>query len=161
MAEAALKINKGDSVAIAFVAETTGLLGAALKSSPNHSESQDIFEYPGVRQWLSFYPERAHPRSLCLVVGIATKKSDSNILSEFLRPLGGDTFGHFHAAAFPYRPLSREITGLTETISSLFEKEKPLGILHLIRDAQLGESEFERGLVWVGKITSIERENSR
>ena len=82
-----------------------------------------------------------------------------------IRPLGKDSQigGHFHAAAFSYRPLKRGETNLKATATSLFETEALQGVLHLLNDEReisgAGQSEFLRGACWIGPISelSVER----
>src|SRR5262249_49300684 len=62
--------------------------------------------------------------------------------------------GHFHAAAFSYRPLQRGPIELNASIKPLFEGQALEGILHLLTDDRAisgaGASEFVRGasLLW-------------
>lgn len=156
----ALESTELDSAAFVIVSESTGLIGAALKSSPALEASpQAPFEYPEIRRWLSFTPERIHTNSVCLVVGIATRRKPGD-LAPFVRPLASETGlqGHFHAAAFSYGPLKRGKIDLRETVSMLFETERPEGVLHLFPDNRpvvgVGESEFSRGACWLGPLAS-------
>jgi hypothetical protein len=70
-----------------------------------------------------------------------------------LRPLGPGCVGHLHAAAFPFRAIKKGRIDLADTVSSLFESDQPLGVLHLLHDdreaAGAGESEFVRGACWL------------
>ncbi len=119
------------------------------------------FQYPGVRHWLSFSAERLHARSLALVSGIAAA-SASDKLAPFLRRLGGadSPLGHFHAAAFSYRPLKKGDIDLKETVTSLFQTETLQGVLHLLADSREAagpqQSEFVRGACWIGAVSEIE-----
>jgi len=78
-----------------------------------------------------------------------------------LRALGEDSAigGHFHAAAFSYRPLRRGETNLKNATMALFEAETLQGVLHLLNDERqisgVGESEFLRGACWIGPITEV------
>jgi hypothetical protein len=95
-------------------------------------------------------------------VGVASRPGDGG-LKVLLRPLhgAGDAAGHFHAAAFSYRPLPRGLVDLNKTIRDLFEHEKLLGILHVIADDRqamgVSESAFVRGACWVAPITKVQR----
>jgi anti-anti-sigma factor len=163
-----LSIAGTDAAGIVMVAETTGLLGAALRrspaaSSPSLAEQGGCaapFAFPGIRDWLSFTPERAFARSLVVVAGIATR-CDVAALRELIRPLGpGDwPAGHFHAAAFPYRALAKGRIDLAATIEPLFSGETIQGVLHLLGDdrpaAGAGQSEFLRGACWIAPIGDI------
>ena len=65
--------------------------------------------------------------------------------------------GHFHAAAFSYRPLQKGDIDLKATVSTLFETEALQSVLHLLTDdreaAGKQESEFVRGACWVGEVS--------
>ncbi len=67
--------------------------------------------------------------------------------------------GHFHAAAFSYRPLQKGALDVKTTVSTLFEAETLQGVLHLLNDdreiAGAGQSEFVRGACWIGPITEV------
>ena len=146
-------------MAAVLIGEAAGLVGASLLKSPAaDSIIPRIFEYPETLNWLSFTAERAHSRSLALVVGI-TDNAQTNV--SVLRPLdaAGKFSGHFHAAAFPYRPLRKGELELGSTISTLFEQGTVEGVLHLLRDDRTiggaGESEFIRGACWVGPIHEV------
>jgi hypothetical protein len=149
-----------------IVAETAGLVGAALRRSPaaEKVESGAPFAFPQIREWLSFTPERAFPRSLAVVVGIATRAADTR-LEPFLRPLGATAFpaGHFHAAAFTYRALAKGPIELAPTIEAIFAGETLQGVLHLLGDDRPGgdQSEFVRGACWIAPIAEITAELPR
>jgi len=142
------------------VAESAGLVGASLRRPPvNGNGNAAPFGHPEIRLWLSFTTEPAWSRSLAVVAGVASR-SGAGPLGELLRPLAGNksVFGHFHAAAFSYRPLQRGVIDLTKTVRSLFEQEKLQGILHLLSDDRaavgVSESKFVRGACWIGSIGS-------
>jgi len=144
-----------------MVAESAGLLGAALKRSPAQRDFEtDLFHYPEIREWLTFTPERIHIRGMTLVVGVVARTSAESLTS-FLRPLGPDIFprGHFHAATFSYHPLKRGMLDIATTVTTLFNEEQLQGILHLLNDHReingTGESEFFRGACWIGPIHDI------
>ncbi len=140
-----------------MVAESAGLMGAALKRPPVTGGGQRLFGFPDIRRWLSFSPERCHTRALVLIVGVASA-SPPDELRPLLRPLakGSATAGHFHAAAFGYRPLQKGKLELRNTVRSLFDAGGLQGVLHLLADdreiAGGGESELLRGACWVGPI---------
>jgi hypothetical protein len=164
LVEAGLEFAGAKRVGMVMVAETAGLMGAALRLPPTQASSERApFEFPEVRKWLSFTAERAFARSLTLVVGIAAQ-GDPGAFSAVLRPLGPkpDLMGHFHAAAFTYRPVQKGEIDLKDTVRSLFETQSLQGVLHLLGDdrsiAGAGESEFVRGAFWVGPITEISTE---
>lgn len=161
LAAACLDIADADAVGMVMVAESAGLLGAALRRSPALNEaSADLFDHPQVREWLSFTPERAYARSLTLIVGLAARAEQADLMP-LLRPLTSATWpaGHFHAAAFSYRPLQKGQIDLKPTVATLFEGETLEGVLHLITDNReisgAGQSELVRGACWIGPIAKI------
>ena len=111
--------------------------------------------YGGARLCPQFDPGGRHCRP-----------GDSGALSPVLRPLGPkpDLSGHFHAAAFTYRPVQKGEINLKDTVRSLFETQSLQGVLHLLGDdrsiAGAGESEFVRGAFWVGPISEISTEGT-
>lgn len=174
LAAECLALAQTDLAGMVIVAETAGLVGAALRKSPAGSKTQDasagvagpsdLFAHPGVRDWLSFSPERVHPRSLALVVGIAAQsplKSRASPLAPMLRPLSAsrDLAGHFHAAVFSYRPLKKRRLDLEQTVATLFESEHLSGVLHLLGDFRemsgSGESAFVSGACWMAPIVEV------
>jgi anti-anti-sigma factor len=166
LVEAGLEFAGAKRVGVVMVAETAGLMGAALRRAPTRASSTGApFEFPGVRNWLSFTAERAYARSLALVVGIAAQ-GDAGALGSVLRPLGPkpDLVGHFHAAAFTYRPVQKGEIDLKVTVRSLFENQSLQGVLHLLGDDRsiqgAGESEFVRGAFWVGPISEVSTEGT-
>lgn len=162
LVEQALNLSQADTAAFAILAETAGLVGAALKRSPFNPGAgvESPLSFPAVRDWLSFTTERAFERSVCLIVGVASRKGESPLAS-MLRPIGPDTtaLGHFHAAAFPYRPLQRGELSLINSVTALFSTEALQGILHLLADDRemdgVGQSEFLRGACWISPISEV------
>jgi anti-anti-sigma factor len=156
-----LDIVGTDAGGIVIAAEATGLMGAALRRSPASSTDETtLFTHPQIRQWLSFTAERAYSRSLTLAVGVATR-AEHHRLAPLVRSLGKEPWpaGHFHAAAFSYRPLQKGALDMKTTVSTLFEAETLQGVLHLLNDdreiAGAGQSEFVRGACWIGPITEV------
>jgi anti-anti-sigma factor len=157
--EACREMAGSDAIAVAMIAESAGLMGAALRRSPALAAPQPAFEHPQIRQWLSFTAERAYARSLAFLVGVATSDPNS-LLNPIVRPLAKDCdiAGHFHAASFSYHPLKKGETNLKEAASGLFELENLQGVLHLLNDEResgAGQSEFLRGACWIGSIAEI------
>jgi len=161
VAEVSLDIAAADTVGLVMVAESAGLIGAALRRSPAHADGQSSpFAHPAIREWLSYTPERAYGRSLALVVGVATR-TPQGALEPLVRPLAAASAlaGHFHAAAFTYRPLQKGPIEVQPTVSALFDGEHLEGVLHLVNDDRpivgAGQSEFLRGACWIGSITDV------
>ena len=86
------------------------------------------------------------------------QKADGPIPAGQVRPLGGDgnLAGHFHAAAFSFRPFKKGRLVLGDTVRTLFEDTGVQGVLHLLNDNRpvvgVGQSEFTRGACWIGAI---------
>ena len=157
----AMEVAGAPTIGLVMLAESAGLVGAALRRSPAAAAGlkDTPFQYPEVRSWLSFSAERLYSRSLALVSGVAAG-SECPPLDAFLRPLSrGGLTGHFHAAAFSYRPLKKGNLDLTSTVQALFETETLQGVLHLLTDdraaAGAHQSEFVRGACWIGAAPEI------
>jgi anti-anti-sigma factor len=158
----ALEVAGAPVVGMVMVVESAGLVGAALRRSPAAAAGVNDapFKYPEVRSWLSFSTERLYSRSLALVCGMGAG-SECQPLASMLRPLGPATLpmGHFHAAAFSYRPLQKGKIDLKATVTTLFETETLQGVLHLLSDhreaAGPQQSEFVRGACWIGAASEI------
>jgi anti-anti-sigma factor len=153
-----LEATEASALGVVIVAETTGLLGAALRRSPTQPpEDGGFFSHPGVRSRLSFTAERAFRGSLALVAGVVRRAtgSDGATFGQ-LRLVAPNVVGHFHAAAFRFRPLRKAMTDLDGTVAELFEPDQLLGVLHLLNDDRgasgAGESEFVTGACWIGQI---------
>jgi anti-anti-sigma factor len=147
-----------NSLGVVIVAETSGLLGAALRHSPTKPpDDGGFFSHPGVRTRLTFTAERVFRGSLALVAGVVRRGAGLNRPgADQLRPIAADVLGHFHAAAFRFRPLRKGMIELNETVAGLFEPDQLLGVMHLLHDdrgaAGVGESEFVTGACWIGPI---------
>jgi len=156
LAAAALDFSGTSAVAIAAITETAGLIGTNLRQSPTQSAAQGRFDFPGIRDWLSFSNERLFRDSTSLITGVASRGNSK--FDSLLRPLGGGVLGHFHAAAFPYRPLQKGLIELKLAVDSLFEGNILNAVLHLLNDDRefsgAGESEFLRGALWIAPINS-------
>ena len=161
--KACLDASGSDAAGMVLVAETAAIIGASLQKAPGvrtgENGAHDIFAFPGIRDWLSFTAEPAFTRSTCLIAGFAATEARAASL-RLLKPLvrSGELHGHFHAAAFPYRPLRKGKVDLAETIRPLFESEQILGLLHLLNDWReltgAGESRFLRGACWCAPLAS-------
>src|SRR5205823_7112995 len=111
--ESCLELSNAQQIGIIMIAESAGLIGSALQRSPVVAASEpSAFEFPRIRDWLSFTAERAHAKSVALLAGIAVRGS-AEALAPVIRPIGDASnarlavAGHFHAAAFSYRPVQR------------------------------------------------------
>ena len=150
---------KKDTFAIVMVCESAGLVGAALTKTPVAGSSvTGPFQYPEAVDWLSFTTERAHTKSLALAAGAVTRKQE--FPSMFRSINSQETYaGHFHAVAFPYRPLKKGKIELAETVTGLFESNRVEGVLHLLQDDReiggSGQSEFVRGACWISPIAEF------
>jgi anti-anti-sigma factor len=156
-----LEIADTDMLGIVIVAESAGLVGAALRRSPASQATENApFAHPQVREWLSFTAERAYPRSLILATGVAMRTAHETLIP-LVRPLSHGSWpaGHLHAAAFSYRPLQKGVLDMKATVTALFEAESLQGVLHLLNDyrdiAGTGQSEFVRGACWIGPIAEV------
>jgi anti-anti-sigma factor len=162
MVEALMEIEKSPAIGWVMIAETAGLIGAALKKSPVLGKSGcPVFTHPLIREWISFTSEHVYSRSLVLSAGIAASDSVAELRS-FVRPLRKDAKlgAHIHAAAFDFKALPQGPLPLDETAGALYKDGKVLGFLHLVNDDReitgAGESIFTRGAVWVAPITRVE-----
>jgi anti-anti-sigma factor len=163
---ACLELSGAATAGIVMIAESAGLIGAALRRSPfgEAAASRVALEFPAVRDWIAFTPERCHLHSVSLVGGIVARPGEGP-LREFARPLAMDLVGHLHAAVFRYRPLRKGELDLAATVAGLFEDGAPLAMLHLLNDDRPivggGESLMVRGACWIVPIERITQEGSR
>jgi STAS domain len=169
--ESCLDLSNAQQIGVVMIAESAGLIGAALRRSPVTAASEfNAFEFPRIRDWLSFTAERAHTKSVVLLAGIAVRGS-VDVLASVIRPIpnasssGLPIAGHFHAAAFSYRPVQRGHIDLKASIKSLFEGQALEGILHLLSDDRAlsgsGQSELVRGACWIAPISDITAEGAQ
>ena len=147
-----------DAVGVVVAAESAGLVGATLRRSPaTAAAGENPFQFPAVRDWMRFAPERVFMDDVVLLAGVACRRPPPR-LAAALRPLGPGVapHGHFHAVAFSYTPLRKRGLTLQETVQSLFEHESLRGLLHLLHDARpvigVGQSEFLRGTCWTAPL---------
>jgi len=162
LVEAALEDLQALAAGFVVVAESASLVGATLQQSPALANGQSPWNFPAVRDWLSFTTERNEERHLVLIVGFAERQPRPDTCA-FLRPVGQGTNaqGHFHAALFGYRPLPKGNIGLRETIASLHATESARAVMHLLPDERqfegVGQSELMRGACWVGPLQNFSR----
>jgi anti-anti-sigma factor len=139
-------------VGIVMAAEVFGLICTLLRKSPDEAAR---LEYPAVREWLSYLPEREHARSSSIVVGVASAQCTGHS-APFLRPFSDTMHGHFHAAVTAFRSLPRGRVELTDVLAQAIQPRSVVSVVHLLRDDRPieggGESEFLRGACWVFPI---------
>jgi anti-anti-sigma factor len=168
--ESCLDLSSAQQIGVIMIAESAGLIGAALRRSPVFAASEpSAFEFPRIRDWLSFTAERAHAKSVALLAGIAVR-GNAEALAPVIRPIGDASnarlavAGHFHAAAFSYRPVQRGQIDFRTSIKTLFEGQALEGILHLLSDDRVlsgsGQSELVRGACWIAPISDITAEGA-
>ena len=157
LVETAFSLCDAQAVGMVLIAETDGLVGATLRQPPVGQGDASPFSFPDVRDWLSLTTERAHPRTLAIVAGVAATGDDPRLMP-FVRSLGGamGLSGHIHAAALSYRALPGGLLDLPKTLSDILETQSLRGVLHLLNDSRkisgIGESLFIRGVVWAGPL---------
>jgi anti-anti-sigma factor len=172
---AAVSLAGTPTVGIVMAADVAGLVCARLRRSPGRGEALQ-FDFPAVRDWLSFTPEREFARFSSLVVGVASA-SPSPSLVPFLRPISDEHQGHFHAVVTAFRSLPRGKLAVGEIVSAWLQPRSVVSVVHLLRDARprdasrivrdasrivsegAGESEFQRGACWIFPIAE-RRESS-
>jgi anti-anti-sigma factor len=137
-----------------MAADVAGLICARLRRSPAGGEAMTV-EFPAVREWLSFTPEREFARFSSLVVGLASS-SPSASLRPFLRPVSDEHHGHFHAIVTAFRSLPRGKLPVAEIVAAWLQPRSVISVVHLLRDARpiegAGESELQRGVCWIFPI---------
>lgn len=156
LATACLDLSAADKIGLVVVAETAGLVGAALRRSPaERPDGGDFFAHPSVRARLSFSAERTFRHSVSLAAGIVARTTGIGD-AEQLRPIAANAVGHLHAAAFRFRPIQKGSIDLGETVAELFEPNQLMGVMHLLHDdrgaAGAGESELIRGACWIAPV---------
>ncbi|HNW94172.1 MAG TPA: STAS domain-containing protein [bacterium] len=159
LAQRALAEAKAPAAGFMIVAESTGLVGAALRRSPM-TGSGDKFAHPAVREWLGYTVERAHRHALALVVGVAaTAGAEPPALAPLLRPLAEGLSAHCHALIVSYRPLPDGKIDAGTIIRELLATQEVLGVLHLLHDRRpatgVGDSEFVRGALWSAPLAGV------
>jgi anti-anti-sigma factor len=166
LVESCLELTKSQQIGIVIIAESANLVGAALRRSPVAATvQQSAFEFPQIRDWLSFTTERAYANRVAFVAGIATRGNPGDlaaIVRRFPKSSGAAFSGHFHAAAFSYRPIQKGQIDWKTSIRTLFEGHALEGILHLLTDDRSisggGESELVRGACWIAPISTAATE---
>jgi anti-anti-sigma factor len=160
LAGVALDAVGGGIAGLVIVGETAGLCGARLRRSPADGAAPLRFELPGIREWLSFAPERIHPMTTTLIAGVVAR-SPRGPIAAHLRPHGPaePLYGHLHAAVFSYHPLPQRTVELDTLVRGLFTDHQLRDVLHLLWDDRVetavGESTLVRGVGWMGPITQV------
>jgi anti-anti-sigma factor len=145
------------AAAFVMIAESSGLVGAAVRRSPAAPLAErDYLAFPQIRANLSFTAEPAYVQSVALVGGVVARANGT--AHPQLRPIGGDISGHLHAAAFRFHAVKKGYLDLGPSVAALFDDQRLLGVLHLLHDdrgaAGAGESTFIRGACWIGPIAA-------
>ena len=141
------------TVGIVIAADIAGLVCARLRRSPGQGDVH--FDFPAVREWLSFTPEREFARFSGLVVGLVSA-SPSASLAPFVRPVSDEHYGHFHAVVTAFRSLPRGKLPVASIVAAWLQTRSEISVVHLLRDTRAiegaGESEFQRGVCWIFPI---------
>ncbi len=141
---------------VVMAAEVSGLICTMLRRSPEQPDPAR-FDFPNVRQWLSFMPEHEYARTSSIVAGFASA-SPSDEARPFLRPVSDAFRGHFHAAVTAFRSLPRGKIEIAEVLAQAFQARSVFSVVHLLRDNRpiegAGESELQRGACWIFPIAN-------
>jgi anti-sigma B factor antagonist len=155
LAENLSKIANSKQFAMVMIAESGGLIGASLNTSP--IDGKKIFTFPEIKETVNFTTEPAHNKVLTVTVGLFSNEPSVET-KKFLRPLYPKNLmqTHLHSAVFSYIALKKTDINLGETIDYLFETTELNDILHLTNDSReitgLGESRFVQGFCWIAPI---------
>ena len=138
------------------IAESAGLVGVSLSSSP--TSGKNIFQFPEIRETVNFTTEPSWPRMLTVLLGFYLDRPEEKALP-FLRQVspGSSAFIHTHSAVFPFQALPKNETSPGKLVMHLFESSIVQDVMHLINDSReiagLGESTFRQGVAWIGKLS--------
>jgi anti-sigma B factor antagonist len=160
LASVALQAAGGRVAGLVVVAEAAGLCGVKLRRSPAAEGPALDFAVPGVREWLSFAPDRTHPMTTAVIAGVVSGDGRGPA-APYLRSHGPieRLFGHFHAAVFSYHALPQRTVELSDLVAGLFKGHQLLDVLHLLWDDRVdgavAESAFVRGVGWISPITQF------
>jgi anti-anti-sigma factor len=145
---------------IVMVAESAGLVGAALRRSP-FVKTDNLFSFPGVRDNVNFTTERDHVHKMAVITGVICR--DKEDMNDILRPISqnSDIYTHLHAGIFPFVPLKKDIKDISELTDELFRNHELETILHLMGDDRevvgIGQSEVVQGYCRIGEIGEIRK----
>jgi anti-anti-sigma factor len=141
---------------VVMATEVSGLICATLRRSPAQPDPSR-FDFPNVREWLSFMPEHEYARTSSVIAGFVSA-SPSPSARPFLRPVSDALLGHFHAAVTAFRSLPRGKIEIAEVLAQAFQPRSVFSVVHLLRDNRpiegAGESEFQRGACWIFPIAN-------
>jgi len=138
------------------IAEIGGLVGMSLNAPP--VDGKRLFDFPEIRENISFTTEPAYPRMLAVTIGFCAIDPEEK-LKLYLRPVkpGSSTFIHTHAVVFPFQALSKNETSAGKLLHRLLETSVAQDVMHLIHDSRdiagLGDSTFRQGVAWIGKFS--------
>lgn len=138
------------------IAEIGGLVGMSLSAPP--VDGKLLFEFPGIRENISFTTEPAYPRMLAVSLGFYAMDPNET-LKLYLRPVkpGSFAFIHTHTAVFPFQALPKNETSAGKLLLHLLESSIAQDVVHLIHDSReiagLGDSTFKQGVAWIGKFS--------
>jgi hypothetical protein len=142
---------------VVMAAEVSGLICTLLRRPPIQTDPAQ-FDFPSVREWLSFTPEHEYARTSSIVVGFATA-SPSTEVRPFVRPVSDAFDGHFHAAVTGFRSLPFGNVRIAEVLAQAFQPRSVFSVVHLLRDTRpiegAGESEFHRGACWLFPMAEV------
>ena len=125
--DACLKIANTEATGIVMVAESAGLMGAALRQSPAlHTSDASLFEHPGIQDWLGKEPLPAGHFHTAVFSYRPLKKGEMDLKTTVSTLFESETL----QAVLHLLNDDREIAGA-------------------------GQSEFVRGACWVGPISEV------
>jgi len=162
LAAAVLKRTHGAPACVVIAAESAGLIGASLRRSPaTVAEGEPAFEFPALRDWLSFTSEPAWQRMSVVICGVITPSAAPAALTSLVRPLADESgpAGHLHAAVFGFHPLPRGLIAADAVLRPWFEHDTVEAVLHLLADDREGdaprESALTRGACWIAPLPGL------
>jgi len=153
---------KSEYLGIVMLAHCSGLVGASLGGLPESGKNV-FFSYPEIRDRLFYTSEPIGAQKMALTAGISLCQENGRC-QPFVRPIGHDIYGHFHAAIFDRRLFPHGKLELHRTVYNLINEQSPFKVLHLINDDReligAGESKFIQGVIWVSPLNSIIRKHT-
>jgi len=155
LAETLAELGNHTHFAMLMIAESNGLVGASLRTSP--VSGINPFSFPEVRDRVRFTTEPAHVKSMTVCFGIFSTEPD-DVLAPFLRPVHSDgkLKGHVHSAIFTYTPLQKEDIDYKTIITALFNDGEIIDVMHLLNDNRdisgIGQSTFKSGHCWTTEL---------